>query len=84
MTDVQDARVSNMAIPIFHAPELLSALEMVACPVPTIRNPGFWNDDGGPGPGSAVAHFSWELGGKDHGGSQSPISQGPIFCALES
>ena len=81
MTDVQDARVSNMAIPIFHAPELLSALEMVACPVPTIRIQVFGMTTAGQG---LARRLLTSVGGKDHGGSQSPISQGPIFCALES
>jgi hypothetical protein len=79
MTDVQDARVSNMAIPIFHAPELLSALEMVACPPSGIQVFGMTTAGQG-----LARRLLTSVGGIDHGGSQSPISQGPIFCALGS
>ena len=51
--------------PSFTLQSLLSALGIVACPPSGIQVFGIFNDDGGPGPFSAVAHFSW---GKDHGG----------------
>jgi hypothetical protein len=82
MTDVQDAQVSNMAIPIFHAPE--PSLGLGHGRMPTIRNPGFRNDDGGPGRARALlGGCPLQLGKRSWWVSKSKESRTDLLCALE-